>query len=71
MELKADKVVRLVISGEIPVKLVKDCDFSFDALNNALMNQLKMEHSQIVLMKLTLLQCINPKIRLKNQITDL
>ena len=30
MELKTDKVV----SGEIPVKLLKDCDFSFYALTN-------------------------------------
>ena len=32
MELKTDKVV----SGEIPVKLLKDCDFSFHALTNCI-----------------------------------
>ena len=67
MELKTDKAV----SGEIPVKLLKDFDFSFHALTNSLMNPFKMEHSPIVLKKLTLLQCINPKIHLKKQITDL
>ena len=61
MELKTDEAV----SGEIPVKLLKGCDFAFHALT-ALMNPLKMDNSQIVLKKLTLLQCKNPKIRLKN-----
>ena len=66
MELKIDKAV----SGEIPVKLLKDCDFSLYPLT-ALLNPMQMEHSQIALKKLTLLQCINPKIRLKKQITVL
>ena len=61
MELKTDEAV----SGESPVKLLKGCDFAFHALT-ALMNPLKMDNSQIVLKKLTLLQCKNPKIRLKN-----
>ena len=65
LELKTVKAV----SGEIPVKLLKDCDFSIYALT-ALINPLKMEDSQIVLKKVTLPQCINPKIRLKMQITD-
>ena len=32
MELKTDKAVR----GEIPVKLLKDCDFSFHDLTNCI-----------------------------------
>ena len=67
MELKTDKAV----SGEIPVKLLKDCDFSFYALTNCINESIENGSSQIVLKKLTLLQYINPKIRLKKQITDL
>ena len=67
MELKTDKAV----SGEISVKLLKDCDFSFYALTNCINESIEMEDSQIVLKKLILLQCINPKIRLKKKITDL
>ena len=55
MELKTDKAV----NGEISVKLLKDCGFSFNALTNSLMNPLKIEDSDIVLQKLTLLHCIN------------
>ena len=67
MELKTDKAV----SVEIPVKLLKGCDFSFHALTNCINESIENGHSQIVLKKLTLLQCKNPKILLKNQIIDL
>ena len=43
------KEIIMELKTEIPVNLLKDCDFSL----------------------LTLLQCINPEIRLKNQIIDL
>ena len=67
MELKTDKAV----SGEIPVKLLKDCDFSFHALTNCINESIENETFPVVLKKLTLPQCINPKIRLKNQFRDL
>ena len=35
------------------------------------MNQLKMEHSQTGLKRLTIVQSVNQKIRLIKQITDL
>ena len=67
MKLKTNKAV----SGKIPEKLLKDCDFSFHALTNCINESIEMEHYQIILKKVTLPQCINPKIRLKNQIIDL
>ena len=67
MELETDKAE----SGEILVKLLKVCDFSFHALTNCINESIEMKHSQTVLKKLTLLQCINQKIPLKKQITEL
>ena len=39
MELKTDKAV----SGEIPVKLLKDCDFSLYALTNCIIESIANE----------------------------
>ena len=62
MELKTDKT----LSGDIPVKLLKDWDFSFHSLSNCINESIENGTFPDSLKKLTLLQCINPKIRLKN-----
>ena len=64
MELKTDKT----LSGDIPVKLLKDCDFSFHSPSNCINESIENGTFPDSLKKLTLLQCINPKIRLKNQL---
>ena len=67
MELKIDKTV----SGEIPVKLLKDCDSSFYVLTNCINESIENGRFPDILKEVKLVQYINPKIRLKKQITDL
>ena len=58
MELKTDKTV----SGEIPVKLLKDCDSSFYVLTNCINESIENGRFPDILKEAKLLQCINPKI---------
>ena len=58
MELKTDKAV----SGEIPVKLLKDCDFSFHALTNCINESIENGTFPDSLKEANIAPVYNPKI---------
>ena len=71
MEFNNDKAVR----GENPIKLSKDCKFFFYVLSNCINESIEHSIEKGIfpdsLKEVTLLQSMNPKISLKNQITNL
>ena len=58
MELKTDKAV----SGKIPVKLLKDCDFSFHALTNCINESIENGTFPDSLKEANIAPVYNPKI---------
>ena len=71
MEFNNDKAVR----GENPIKLLKDCKFLFYVFSNCINESIEHSIEKGIfpdsLKEVTLLQSMNPKISLKNQITNL
>ena len=67
MELETDKAV----SGEIPVKLLKNCDFSFHALTNCINESIKNGTFPVSLREANIAPVYKSKNPFKNQITDL
>ena len=59
MELKTDKAV----SGEIPVEILKDCDFSFHALTNCINESIENGTFPDSLKEANIAPVYNPKIR--------
>ena len=59
MELKTDNTV----SGEIPVNLLKDCDFSFHALTNCINESIENGTFPDSLKEANIAPVYNPKIR--------
>ena len=67
MELETHKAV----SGEIPVKLLKNCDFSFHALTNCINESIKNGTFPDSLREANIAPVYKSKNPFKNQITDL